>query len=111
VGSLQTWPVQLTMAEDGCAPLLLVGPVAVAPALQRQGLGREIMTHMLEIADADGADPQVLIGDPEYYGRFFGFVADGTGGWELPGPFERRRLLARTNGRTLPAAGMLGPRR
>ncbi len=49
-------------------------------------------------------DPQVLIGDPEYYGRFFGFAADQTGRWDLPGPFERRRLLART-GRTDAAGG------
>jgi len=52
----------------------------------------------------------VLIGDPEYYGRHFGFIADQTANWELPGPFERRRLLARTGGRDLPYRGMLGPR-
>ncbi len=36
-----------------------------------------------------------MIGDPEYYGRFFGFTADATANWELPGPVERRRLLAK----------------
>ena len=39
-------------------------------------------------------DALMLIGDPEYYGRFFGFTAERTGGWRLPGPFEPRRLLA-----------------
>ncbi len=109
-GSLQSWPMQLTTPRGLSVPLVLVGPVAVDPTLQRQGLGREMMARMLAAADAEGADPQVLIGDPEYYGRFFGFVADQTGGWDLPGPFERRRLLARTGGRALPTAGMLGPR-
>ena len=54
----------------------------------------------------------MMIGDPEYYGRFFGFKADATGEWDLPGPFEKRRLLARAvNGHELPtAAGMIGPR-
>jgi predicted N-acetyltransferase YhbS len=70
------------------------------------------MTHMLEAAEtrADGA--LMMIGDPEYYGRFFGFTADATGAWDLPGPFERRRLLARAvNGHALPVnAGMIGPR-
>ena len=50
----------------------------------------------------------MLIGDPEYYGRFFGFTADRTGKWRLPGPVERRRLLAR--GPAVPdVAGALGP--
>jgi predicted N-acetyltransferase YhbS len=41
-----------------------------------------------------------MIGDPEYYGRFFGFSAAITGGWVLPGPVERHRLLARIKGDT-----------
>ncbi len=54
----------------------------------------------------------MMIGDPEYYGRFFGFTADATGEWDLPGPFEKRRLLARAvNGHSLPTGtGMIGPR-
>jgi predicted N-acetyltransferase YhbS len=67
------------------------------------------MTAML--GQAADREPLVLIGDPEYYGRHFGFIADATANWELPGPFERRRLLARTHGRDLPYRGMLGPRR
>jgi predicted N-acetyltransferase YhbS len=50
-----------------------------------------------------------MIGDPEYYGRFFGFTADATGAWDVPGPVERRRLLAR-NADGLPRTGMLAPR-
>jgi predicted N-acetyltransferase YhbS len=110
VGSLQSWPIQLLTPDGHAEPLVLVGPVAVDPGHQRQGLGREMMVRMLATADAEGADPQVLIGDPEYYGRFFGFDAGQTGSWDLPGPFERRRLLARTGGLALPTHGMLGPR-
>jgi predicted N-acetyltransferase YhbS len=111
VGSLQSWPVQLVTPEGPTTPLVLVGPVAVEPSHQRHGLGREMMTRMLAEADSIAAAPQVLIGDPEYYGRFFGFTADATGLWDLPGPFERHRLLARTNGRAVPVQGKLGPRR
>ncbi|HEX8387541.1 MAG TPA: GNAT family N-acetyltransferase, partial [Sphingomonas sp.] len=41
-------------------------------------------------------------------GRFFGFTAERTSRWRLPGPVERRRLLAR--GLAVPdAPGLLGP--
>ena len=110
VGSLQSWPVALYPPQYATVPLILVGPVAVAPDRQRGGLGRQMMELMLARADADGADPQVLIGDPEYYERFFGFTAEETSQWDLPGPVDRHRLLARANGRPLPREGVLGPR-
>jgi predicted N-acetyltransferase YhbS len=100
VGTLQSWPVFV-----GNAPVTLVGPVAVAPDVQRGGIGRMLMTALVEAA---GDSPMVMIGDPEYYGRFFGFTADATGGWDVPGPVEQRRLLAR-NAEALPATGTLRP--
>jgi predicted N-acetyltransferase YhbS len=106
VGSLQIWPCALHTYDDAVR-IGLVGPVAVAADRQGQGVGTVMMNHML--AQADGGDPLVLIGDPEYYGRF-GFTAEATAGWEVPGPVERRRLLART-AHPLPRHGMLGPRR
>jgi predicted N-acetyltransferase YhbS len=105
---LQSWPVALFPAVGPAVPLVLVGPVAVTPALQARGLGRALMLRLLD--GLEGADPAVLIGDPDYYGRF-GFSADGTAGWTLPGPVERHRLLARATGRALPREGQLGPRR
>lgn len=110
VGSIQCWPVALIADDGGSTPLVMVGPVAVAPELQRTGLGRRLMKAALAAAETQGMDgAMTLIGDPEYYGRFFGFTADKTGGWRLPGPVERRRLLAR--GAAVPAAsGTLGPR-
>ncbi len=101
IGSLQSWPVALDSR-----PMVLVGPVAVAPDFQRGGTGRALMQALLA---ADLRDPLVMIGDPEYYGRFFGFSSVATGQWIVPGPVERRRLLARHSGR-LPVLGSLGPR-
>jgi predicted N-acetyltransferase YhbS len=104
IGSIQCWPVAV-----GAAPLILVGPVAVAPNRQGQGIGHQLMQAMLCAIQTDDA-PMVMIGDPEYYGRF-GFSADLTLGWTLPGPWEPRRLLLRSpHGIMLPETGMLGPR-
>jgi len=101
VGSIQSWPVALDEM-----PMILVGPVAVAPDVQRGGIGRRLMDALLAVAPRD---PLVMIGDPEYYGRFFGFSAKATGEWLVPGPVERHRLLARYDG-PLPTHGALGPR-
>ena len=108
-GSIQCWPVAFRGDDGNAVPLVMIGPVAVAPALQREGHGRWLMLAALEAAVAHDLDDRLcLIGDPEYYGRFFGFSADLTAGWRLPGPVERRGLLAR--GSAVPdGAGTLGP--
>ena len=107
VGMVQTWAIELTSADVPPAPLLLVGPVGVAPDRQREGIGTALVTRALAAIDAAGEHAAALIGDAEYYGRF-GFAAAPTQAWELPGPFERHRLLVRlTRGATLPAHGEL----
>jgi predicted N-acetyltransferase YhbS len=104
VGSIQCWPVSV-----GETPLILVGPVAVAPDRQGQGLGHRLMHAALAATKPTDA-PMVMIGDPEYYGRF-GFHAAGTAGWTLPGPWEPTRLLLRNlQAVPLPEKGFLGPR-
>jgi predicted N-acetyltransferase YhbS len=112
VGTIQCWPVAHRAPDGTATPLVMVGPVAVRPDLQRGGHGRALMAHMLEAAETEADSALMMIGDPEYYGRFFGFAADATGAWDLPGPYEKRRLLARAvNGHGLPTgAGMIGPR-
>jgi predicted N-acetyltransferase YhbS len=110
VGSLQSWPLALTEDDGAQTPLWLVGPIAVHPDRRNRGIARAMIDRALAAIDATGWTA-VLIGDPGYYGAF-GFSADTTGGWQVPGPVERHRLLARrAPGQALPAAGMLGPRR
>ena len=111
IATFQSWPVEIAGDDGRVVPLVLVGPIAVAPGRQRDGLGRAITAHALAAIDAAGEPASVLIGDPEYYGRFFGFSDAATGGWRVPGPVERRRLLARVTGDVaLPVAGMLRAR-
>lgn len=108
IGSIQCWPLTLRDGHTNHA-LTLLGPVAVAPDLQRSGLGKQLMAAALRVADAQGFDALMLIGDVEYYGKF-GFSAHATADWQVPGPVDRHRLLARTTGgRTLPAMGELHP--
>ena len=110
VGTIQCWPVALTDPAGRAHPMIMVGPVAVLPEHQGMGYGQALMTASLSALSPDAPLPQVMIGDPEYYGRFWGFTNAYTSGWDLPGPFERHRLLVRcANPAVLPKEGMLGP--
>jgi predicted N-acetyltransferase YhbS len=82
----------LARSRSADFPIVLVGPVAVTPELQGKGIGQQLMHRMLEAAAKIGEPVMVMIGDPEYYERF-GFTAEQTGGWTLPGPWEPRRCL------------------
>jgi predicted N-acetyltransferase YhbS len=109
-GTIQCWPVALNTPDGRAHPMIMVGPVAVLPEQQGQGYGKALMSASIAALNPDAPLPQVMIGDPEYYGRFWGFSAEPTGGWTLPGPWEPRRLLARcANPAVLPRAGALGP--
>jgi len=110
IATIQCWPVVFTADDGRVVPITLLGPVAVEPERQRDGIGRMLMTACLDAAAREGlGDAIMLVGDPEYYTRFFGFSTDRTAGWRLPGPFEPRRLLARGAG--VPAGdGTIGPR-
>ncbi|HEY0959917.1 MAG TPA: N-acetyltransferase [Novosphingobium sp.] len=109
-GTIQCWPVALTDAGGRAHPMIMVGPVAVLPGQQGRGFGQALMTASLAALNPQAPLPQVMIGDPEYYGRFWGFTNEFTRGWDLPGPFERHRLLVRCdNPAVLPGEGILGP--
>ncbi len=107
LGSIQCWPVKITDNKGFDTPLIMVGPVAVSPDWQNSGIGKQLMAAMLSAADSRNCPAMMMIGDPEYYGRF-GFSAEYTAGWELPGPWEAHRLLLRNIGmHLLPKRGML----
>lgn len=109
-GTIQCWPIALTGADRRPKPLIMFGPVAVLPEEQGNGYGRALMTASIAALSPQAPIPQVMIGDPEYYGRFWGFSAEHTGGWTLPGPWEPHRLLARgILPGMLPSEAKLGP--
>jgi predicted N-acetyltransferase YhbS len=108
VGSVQCWPVALSTTAGAMLPLTLLGPLVIAADREGQGIGSALMARVLEAANAADTSPMLLIGDEPYYGRF-GFSAARTGGFVVPGPVDRARLLLR-GGEDLPALGWLGPR-
>lgn len=113
-GLLQSWPVALHAPQGTQTPLVMVGPVAVLPDRQGEGIGRVLMDRLVADVDRRGGDPLMMIGDADYYGRFWGFSAEATGKWQVPGPVDPARLLARlagAKGKPIPGEGMLGPRR
>ena len=87
VGSVRLWHV-----DAGGRPALLLGPLAVAPDRQGEGIGSRLMRSALNRAAALGHRAVILVGDPEYYARF-GFSAELTARLTIPGPVERRRFL------------------
>jgi predicted N-acetyltransferase YhbS len=88
-GTVRLWDVA---TGDG-RPALLLGPIAVDPALKSAGIGKALMSHAISEAKRLGHKAILLVGDAEYYGRF-GFSAEKTGGLSMPGPYERHRFLA-----------------
>lgn len=47
-----------------------LGPISVAPELQKMGIGSALMQEVLARLHEMNADGCVLVGDPEYYQRF-----------------------------------------
>jgi predicted N-acetyltransferase YhbS len=88
IGTVRLWHV--TAGPN--RPALLLGPIAVDPALQGLGLGAKLMRAVLNQAAALGHGAVLLVGDARYYERF-GFSAAITAGLRLPGPYERERFL------------------
>lgn len=66
-------PATVAGVHDGWFAL---GPIAVLPGVQRQGIGKALIAAGLARLRGMGAAGCVLIGNPDYYGRF-GFAGDG----------------------------------
>jgi putative acetyltransferase len=58
----------------------LLGPVAVKPVRQGEGIGRALVEAGLDALRSRGAGGCVLVGDPAFYGRF-GFTPSSSVTW------------------------------
>ena len=84
-GAIRYWPVQI----DGAVALLL-GPIAVHPTRQGEGLGGYLIEESL--ARAAGWDRVMLVGDAPYYRRY-GF--EKLNNVLMPPPTNPDRVLGR----------------
>ena len=86
-GAIRYWPVRI-----GAAEALLLGPVAVHPTHQGEGLGGLLIEESLAKGLGQGWERVMLVGDAPYYKRFgFEKLADVI----MPPPTNPDRVLGR----------------
>jgi predicted N-acetyltransferase YhbS len=83
--AIRYWPVLV-----GGQPVLLLGPIAVHPTHQGEGLGGWLMRDSLARAADAGWGRVLLVGDEPYYRRF-GFTR--MNGVTMPPPTNPARVL------------------
>ena len=86
-GAIRYWPVLVAGVD-----VLLLGPVAVHPTRQGEGLGGYLIRESLIIAKTASWERVLLIGDAPYYGRFGFSRLDGV---LMPPPTDPARILGR----------------
>ncbi|MEL6690036.1 MAG: N-acetyltransferase [Pseudomonadota bacterium] len=86
-GAIRYWPVAVGIDR---LDALLLGPVAVHPTRQGEGLGGDLMEQSLSAAKALNWRRVILVGDAPYYGRF-GF--NRLAHVEMPPPTNPERVL------------------
>ncbi|WP_226647730.1 GNAT family N-acetyltransferase [Microbulbifer variabilis] len=74
VGHVAISPVNIS---DGSANWFGLGPISVLPEYQGRGVGSKLMENALADLKEQGAAGCVVLGDPNYYGRFGFKVVDG----------------------------------
>ena len=73
VGHVLCLPAKI-VADDAVAhEVLTLGPLAVAPSRQRQGIGTALVNAVAEQAESLGFRAIVLLGEPEFYSQI-GFI-------------------------------------
>ncbi|CUH39157.1 putative acetyltransferase [Jannaschia seosinensis] len=83
--AVRYWPVRV-----GTHDAMLLGPIAVHPTRQGEGLGAWIMGASLDRAAVAGVKRILLVGDAPYYGRFGFRRLDGV---IMPPPTNPERVL------------------
>jgi len=87
-GTIRYWPLVIDQAFSA----LLLGPIAVAPDKQGEGIGISLIEESLKLAKELGHKAVILVGDPDYYKRF-GFSSAFAKRLDMPGPVDAHRFL------------------
>lgn len=91
VGHVLFTKAQLAANQE--IPVSLLAPVAVAPELQRKGIGGRLIEEGLRLLSKRGVELVFVLGHPEYYPRH-GFKPAGQFGFEAPYPIPEEAAAA-----------------
>ena len=106
---------------DQAVAAAILAPLAVSPAFQSQGIGRQLVEEGFKRLSALGVGLVFVLGDPGYYSRF-GFSAAGARGFEAPYPIPQKNaeawrvrelrlgVMARSSGRVICANALADPK-
>ena len=64
----------MSLHETPSIKASVLAPVAACPIFQKQGIGAALVRHSLQCLTEAGYDLVVVLGEPNYYGRF-GFTS------------------------------------
>ena len=89
IGVIRCWPVLIGEKKQIS---LLIGPIAIHPTFQGEGLGSYLINHSIKISKKYGWKRAILIGDIDYY-KSFGFFQPNENNIDFPSPTDSKRIL------------------
>tara|TARA_A100001011_G_scaffold348688_1_gene386694 strand:- start:1190 stop:1687 length:498 start_codon:yes stop_codon:yes gene_type:complete len=89
IGVIRNWPIFIGSRKNLS---LLMGPIAVHPTFQGEGLGSYLINYSIKESGKYGWERAVLIGDIEYY-KSFGFFQQNDNKIDFPSPTDPERIL------------------
>ncbi|GFZ93993.1 GNAT family N-acetyltransferase [Okeania sp. KiyG1] len=84
---------RVTLEPNVPLSISILGPLAVMPDVQKQGIGSKLIQKGLEILSTSGVDLVFVLGHPTYYPRF-GFKPAGELGFEPTYPILEKNADA-----------------
>ncbi len=89
IGVIRSWPILIGKKKKLS---LLIGPIAIHPTFQGEGLGTYLINHSIKTAKKYGWKRAILIGDIDYY-KSFGFFQQNENKIDFPSPTDSKRIL------------------
>ena len=89
VGSIRFWNIKI---DSHNSRGLLLGPLAIHPIYQSEGLGEKLVLNSIEQASLENWNWVILVGDISYYSKF-GFTKTLVRGISLGDGHDNERLL------------------
>ena len=89
VGIIRNWPIFIESRKNIS---LLIGPIAVHPTFQGEGLGTYLINYSIKESKKYGWERAILIGDIQYY-KSFGFFQQKNNKIDFPSPTDPQRIL------------------